>query len=166
MRLVSKKLQVLVGALLLMMAAGANALTYTIDAVFEDGGTLTGTFDWDGTDVTIISLVATGGSFADHEYFPGDVVFSDLGGFDALTFDNGDFSLSIFTLSDLSLVEGTEVGLDTILSLENDGFDFTGTDRFFASGTVTAVPLPAAAWLFLSALGALGMVRRRRAIAA
>ena len=36
---------------------------------------------------------------------------------------------------------------------------------FIDTVSITAVPLPAAAWLFLSALGGLGLVKRRQQLA-
>jgi hypothetical protein len=51
---------------------------------------------------------------------------------------------------------------ESVYLVLNSAFGGSFTDKFTASGTAhTTVPVPAAAWLFGSALGLLGWVRRR-----
>ena len=62
------------------------------------------------------------------------------------------------TVNISGVVLSSSMGNDFIVELSDLG---TG-DSFLFSTDITAVPLPAAAWLFISALGGLFVARRRR----
>jgi len=81
-----------------------------------------------------------------------------------------DFDVAVLTFQ--ALAGGTS-SLDASIGYFTSGFPniWTDGDEFipleleldFVSGSMTVVPVPAAAWLFLSALGATGVLARRRA---
>ena len=150
--------------LLLVPTVYASPVTWTVDAGFSDGGTLTGSFDYDADTSTYSSvvLITTGG---DTTYFGGTYnpsLLSNGGGLHTAASSCGAGAPEGCTL-DLSYQEfltnaGGTVGF--IIGIEaNSFFD---QERSISSGNLTAVPIPAAVWLFGSALAGLGWMRRRQ----
>lgn len=81
----------------------------------------------------------------------------DLSAFDQVIFAfkqaNG-FSAYLFENTALDFSSGTWVGLPSSIN--------PGISHIQILGRVSEVPLPTAAWLFLSALGGLGIIKRKR----
>ena len=167
---------------LLLFSANTSAalVDWTLKNVrFDDGGTASGSFTLD-TDTGLLSNVAittTDGTegwivYCDeegciYEFFPGSNIwageYSETGGESQFSYADPDpeypFSLS-FTFS--GELDG---GLDRYAITGGGQSDTDGGSAFYRSvvgGHVTAVPLPAAIWLFVSALGVLGWQRRSR----
>jgi hypothetical protein len=139
----------------------AAPVTWTVsDANFLDGGSLSGSFDYDASNNTYsnIFLSTTAGSA-----LPGEPYVATSGsGNDAgyVFLNDGPFqmlSLSLTFDDDLTNSGGT-----TGFSMyEQDPFTSAFSNRP-GTGTVSAVPIPAAVWLFGSGLGLLGWFRRRQ----
>lgn len=111
--------------------------------LLEIGGTVAGLFD----QVSVNGLLTLGGtlllSFVDG-FAPGQGESFELDLFQALAIDGLFSGVDVEGLGDLQL-----------------GFD-SGALLSGQSVTFTVVPLPAAAWFYLSALGILGLIRRRQ----
>jgi hypothetical protein len=164
----------LIAAVLLLTCGVAQAavVTWTIDAVFDDGGTLQGTFDFDDVIVRYsnIDVVSSGGSLAplfDSSYSSSPPGFSDSSTFVSESFVSNSVPsiLNINFSESLTAVGGVVslvIGSDVNGSSEISGNIATGTGRFVTSGAVSAVPIPAAVWLFGSALAGLGWMRRKK----
>jgi hypothetical protein len=156
-------------------ASFAVPLTWTLnDIVFEDGGTATGSFvyDADANSYSNIDITTQGGDdsfyggsytqlFAPYSYSQNSGyvqtesllcgVPQDLCGF-GLLFE-----------SNLTNAGGTKaIIFDNSISVEIRINSFQ--DRDITSGTVSAVPIPAAVWLFGSALAGLGWMRRKQTV--
>jgi hypothetical protein len=149
----------------LLMVSGAQAapVTWTVNnAIFDDGATLIGQFDYD--DITglysNIALSSSSGSF-----FPAPANYGQAGLWNAAEVYFTEFGSS-----------GRVLGLQFEQALTSAGgilelgaFEsITPPDArwVLAGATVTAVPIPAAAWLFGSALAGLGYLRKRIAVQA
>jgi len=167
------------------VSANAAPLTWTIHDVYLDGsdeyhneGVVSGTFDYDAnTNVYSninITVTAGGGVNEQSNWEPWgqpwdaaddlnlerphtadcDII---IGNPDPFAFCISDLNFSFETgltnaggIVEIDHVEATVYELDNIY------------ERFAFSGTVSAVPVPAAVWLFGSALGGLGWMRRRK----
>ena len=152
--------------ILLSFAFAANAapVTWTINnAIFDDGGILTGQFDYDAVanQYSNISIHTTAGTFLTE---PADYGQVGLWGIDQVYIEEvGSLGLGART-----------VGLKFEQQLSSAGGSFTldafevinfpDTRELLAGATVTAVPVPAAVWLFGSALAGLGWMRRKQAV--
>jgi len=153
---------------------GTLPTTFTYDA--DDFlGSFSGTIEHNGTveltDAATGTASITVGNFTIG--FDGDRVGDDRTGF--FVQDNADTGAILFDIGnpiveafDTSLVIAADILVsqelsDTLNSLELIDFDAAGVDAgmalVIANGSV--VPVPAAVWLFGSALGLLGWVRRR-----
>lgn len=79
----------------------------------------------------------------------------------AVTIDGTNYALSavVLDLSDFGFAENELLG-EFSIDLIAGGYNRLASIESF--NNVSAVPLPAAAWLFITGLGALGMISRRR----
>jgi hypothetical protein len=161
--------------MLLFFAASTQAMpvVWTLaDAVFDDGGIATGSFTYDaGTGTyTDINIVTTAGNQQPIPVYPGsnygDLNNNTVPGSHILIFETGsnNYGLGLNWQGSLSNAGGNialEVGMTSAGSYEIDLSNFS--QRFLASGTISAIPVPAAVWLFGSALAGLGWFRRKTA---
>jgi hypothetical protein len=165
---------------LLLCSATANAIpvTWTLEnVIFDDGGTAFGSYTYDATANTFsnisITTTGTGGVFSGTFYDDACNVSSchpDLQGLQVIfekLFSADDIE-NIFSLrfeGPMTNSGGTldlKVGSDcSVMSCEAD---FILRSRTIVSGSVSAVPIPAAAWLFGSALAGLGWLRRKQTV--
>jgi hypothetical protein len=178
------------GVILLLLAGTAQAIpvTWTVDGIFDDGGTLTGTFvfDADTGSYTNINLSSTDYSTYYEPYsteydagtaqFGAELTYSDFTVWDAS---------GLFVQGQARLAPSEYIGLDIFwgAALTNAGGTYSlvngrgrtyttnlsvdaghGPIRAIASGTVSTVPIPAAVWLFGSALAGLGWMRRKQTV--
>jgi hypothetical protein len=163
------KFVVLVSLALSSFMADAAPVTWTLNGiVFDDGGTATGSFIYDvDTDMySAINITTQGG---DALAFPGDS-YTQLFTENASTSEslqtqpvsgNHGFGMKFETsLTDSGGV--IDIVLGNVISVEiNLGGPGSGFLRNIAAGSVSAVPVPAAVWLFGSALAGLGWFRRK-----
>jgi hypothetical protein len=163
-------------AVVLLLGCGlaqAAVVTWTVDAVFDDGGILEGTFDFDDVLVQYsnINLVSSGGTLGpvfNSSYSSYVLPFSDSDTFVADTSVTNAVPQSILNINfSESLTAGGGIvsfviGSGPTGSEEISGSIATGTFRQVTSGTVSTVPIPAAVWLFGSALAGLGWINKRR----
>ncbi len=170
------RLAALLTAALLALPAQAAPLVWTFDnAVFEDGGVATGSFVYDADTGTFsaVNVTTTAGTLA-----PGAVYTSALfGDATGAGFVTGGGDLTGTPLLGLAFLpalanDGDFVALIDIFFPPASSFEAVCDDagcsgatfsRQFVDGALVAspVPLPAAAWLFGAALGALPLLRRR-----
>lgn len=154
-------------ALLISTSAWAIPVSWILqDVVFDDGGVAIGSFvfDADTNQYSDVSLAtSTTGGFEGHVYLapPLPSNFATLSLFE----QSGTDTHSIF----LGFFEGNNVGLSNaggtiLLGPTGSAEIFNSLSRIVMAGSVfgspTVVPIPAAAWLFGSALGLLGWLRR------
>ena len=167
---------VLILSLLTAGVVQAAPVEWTLqNAQFEDGGAAYGsfTFDADTNEYSNINIYTTAGTlFAGRNYDSCTEWFRcDLSGAELAVFVQGSGGLdeqirSIAMTFDSSLTnEGGTRGLvlgECFVACETfTDSQGVNTDRLFVSGSVTAVPIPAAVWLFGAALALLRFVRRR-----
>jgi len=157
-------------ALVIVSTTQAATVTYTLDNVLQDNAQqMTGSFDW---------------TYTEDDFENGSGVFTELfipghgSDIDALTI-NFDIAKSIeFSLTANVHGGGVNVSLflltaltptqSALLDLSRSSYEIEGggSNGGFTGGSVspTAVPVPAAAWLFGSGLlGMIGMARRKKA---
>ena len=166
-------------ALMLLLGWGsawAIPVTWTPEGVvFEDGGTASGSFVFDADTSTYsdTDIVTTAGSMLSGETYSSDgntftfpvaVAFVSDGGSpftDLVLVFNGPGGL--FGPNPLTNLGGY-VTLDILNGGEKGAPQIGEPFRPFVSGSVfgVAVPIPAAVWLFGSALAGLGWIRRRK----
>lgn len=127
----------------LASAPSAIAFTFSLSGTFDDGGTLSGTFDFDETIDTYsnTNIITTGGgTLSGTTYTDDDLIFGNSGGFE-FDDDSGNILLTINFVSPLSSTSG-EISLDTISNpLSKEGV-FGGDTRLISSGTVSPVAVP------------------------
>jgi hypothetical protein len=152
----------------------AAVVTWTLEGVtFDDGTEVTGTFDYDAdTDVySNWNLQTQTGFIAGFNYNPGNSTASDsysshleiytfYGDPDNDRFFSLHFASSLTNAGGTVEVETPSYCLPTSSSCEVDFVDAKA--RGVTGGRVSAVPIPAAVWLFGSALAGLGWFRRRQ----
>ncbi len=170
------RLAALFSAALLALPAQAAPLVWTFDnAVFEDGGVATGSFVFDADTGTFsaVSVTTTAGTLNAGASYT-DVLFGDATSAGLVT-GGGDLTgtplLGLAFLPPLTSAGGFVALIDIFFppasSFEavcDDAGCATATfSRQFDDGARVAspVPVPAAAWLFGAALGALPLLRRR-----
>ncbi|MDJ0926965.1 MAG: hypothetical protein QNJ73_04865 [Gammaproteobacteria bacterium] len=177
-------------AVVLLLAsgvAGAAPLVWTLTNVeFDDGGTATGFIEFDAAlaaagpcdpvcpGLIDGSITVSGGDQTTFPPFTYDAtnVLAETFPPDPPRFPGHIFTikrladdrlLSLYTASPLTDAGGTVdlIQIDSFVgSVECYNCD---PFRRIVSGSLTAIPLPAAAWLFLSAIGLLGWLRRKAA---
>jgi hypothetical protein len=151
------------------LAANAVPVTWTVDSLlFDDGGTGSGTFSYDADTNTYsnIDIVTTvGANFTGAHYM--SLINNAVNNANSLI-------IMVYPLEGLSGLE-----LSFAASLTNYGGSITITGgresicgqecmypvsdlRYISSGQASAVPVPAAVWLFGSALAGLGWLKRKQ----
>jgi len=183
MRTIASRLfALLVTNLIIMQAALAAPVTWTLtDVVFADGGTVTGSFVYDAdTDafsavsISSPSLPPPEGEVKDPILFGG--LWNDCASYTPLVAGRFGLQCAAPTAgSSLRLVFDTALGNEggTLALQPTSGprgsmevyTTGEGTIRAITGGSLvgsSVVPIPAAAWLFGSALAGLGFTRRRR----
>ena len=169
-------------ALLMMSGMQAAPLTWTLqDVVFDDGGTASGSFVFDADTGTYESIAITTTPSVGAGLFPTESFYTDVSNFLGEPIPGSNFLWRADNLGgDLTGVSGilldwfpgvlTNAGGTFLLDLAfnsetkcaNPDCSLSAGGRQPISGSITAIPIPAAAWLFAGGLGLLGWVRRRR----
>ena len=161
----------LVAASFMVLPAHAAVITYTLEnVIFDDGGTASGSFDYDTStgDFSNVSIVTTAGSVLEGTSYGNSGTaggfFNDFGSIryvlETLTPINDQLGLS--ALISLSTIREQEFDIPRpgVATLIRERF---GTGQLVTDDlTVSEVPVPAALPLFLAGLAALGLVRRRQ----
>lgn len=149
-------------------SAFAIPVTWTINGSFANGTTVTGSFDFDADTNVYSNLSVTTGSSPNQDLgngsYSGSPFASDSNDFEVEgscgQISTWECAIGMSFASDLN----EEVEVITILS----GYEASAANALQngLTGTVTAnvVPIPAAAWLFGSALAGLGWARRKKAV--
>jgi hypothetical protein len=172
----------LLGFFLLFVSGSAFSIpvTWTLqDAVFDDGGAATGSFVYDA-DHDVFSdndINKTVGSVFNGEHYQHGTFFLTSVSLGVTTVDQPDLTglpalAMFFTAGGFIPMtnDGRTLFLDTA---GGEGYcavpDCSGAAldrdlREFVSGSISAVPVPAAVWLFGSALAGLGWLRRKQTV--
>ena len=168
------------GVFLLFLAGPALAIPvqwHLVDVQFDDGGTAYGSFwfDVDSADYFDVDIVTTAGSeFSGESYSflnPNEYIVSGdkfLAVVSEIVPDmTGVPGMSILFFDPMTNVGGTLAitGFAESFCIDSTCSDATSELRAITAGsisTVAPVPLPAAVWLFGSALVGLGWMRRKR----
>ena len=148
-------------------AASAVPITWTLqDFAFVDGGTASGMFDFDADtgQVSNIDIITTAGTILPGETFQFNIDFGDR--FFLFTSEPTSDAGSVPAFSFLLASSLTNAGGTIAVESGSEGAGPPdGIQRFIASGsltTISEVPLPAAAWMFLAGLGGLSAARRKK----
>lgn len=167
-------------AVLCMATSSASALTWTLhDIVLDDGGDLAGSFDWDGTNYTNVSISYSNGSaFPDStflvlnplsspELFVGEVVGAGVGTpYVGLSFTSplpatgGIFYFSISNPIVSAIVTCTVYPVDHCTA-GNLPVALLTSGYISSAGPPPTVPLPAGLPLLIGAFGMLGVAVRK-----
>lgn len=182
----------LIALMLLLGCGSASAIpvTWTLDSVsFSNGDAVSGSFVYDANTNTYSDISIVSNFYGPVTYTGENPLYYDVGGGDPYGPDIDDpltdFSDTGMTLAagytffggtyqkELTLAFGTAltnaggtVALVPAVSNERLYVDVVqdyAESRTLVSGVITAVPIPAAVWLFGSALAGLGWFRRRQA---
>jgi hypothetical protein len=163
----------------------AAPVTWTIhDATFNDGGTMTGQFDYDANTNTYSNISIQTSTFEmpygdgyeepitaylnpsysdeniNNSIFPNQHYLQLVANVGATYDTQFDFSFS----TGLTNAGGT-ISLNSGTELFSGGCSQCSVDqRSLIGGYVAAVPIPAAVWLFGSALAGLGWMRRKQTV--
>lgn len=153
----------LIALALLLGCGGANAsiVTWNVNAVFDDGGILTGSFEYDEATSSVIAqdLSTAGGSLQFHAGTWEVNNFSNETSGQVLYLKKGTIDFLRVSWDEPTLTGLTEVAIGA--SVQEKFQLGPNPIRWVESGTLTAVPIPAAVWLFGSGLGLLGWFRRK-----
>lgn len=171
-----KKLIVIVVVSIFSLAVNAAPVTWTLNDVhFDDGGTAVGSYDYDAVAniysnvfiTTTEGSIFSGSSYNDAcnvstchpDFIDSRPVFENVTG----TYIE---RLLVFSLQGAMTNSGGVLqilagGIGCELSCEVDD---ALRSRIVVAGSVSAVPVPAAAWLFGSALAVLGWLRRQQLV--
>lgn len=161
--------------LLLSIPTHAAPVTWhLLDAVFDDGGLAAGIFTYDAdtnlySDITVSVTVGSNSSFSDtiYEYTGAATTIqpNKLLGAAHPIINLGDSLLDLIFSTNLTNSGGI-VSLEVFPSGKSgeriNNLFGVPTPRYFVSGSVSAVPVPAAVWLFSSAFACLGWLRREQ----
>ncbi len=148
----------------------------------QNGDTFSGSLQYNKADVSSIHLDVSVNGF-DFTPAVGQFVATNGVNTDVLTFSSNsipDFANTSYAFVTLSFIDNTGtllnnpvttlpdynmlMGFDAVtLNIEQNGFNNSGFTSYNLSGNVSAVPIPAAAWLFMSGLLGLVAVSRRKA---
>ncbi|MGI9308347.1 MAG: VPLPA-CTERM sorting domain-containing protein [Gammaproteobacteria bacterium] len=163
----SLRVGILASCLLLGASAQAAVVSWTInDAEFSDGTELSGTFDFDSvtetfSNVNIVTLAE--GAFTGQTYTSGNVISP----YNTITFASASGPDTLEIWLDVGPGQFFSIpGVRTINTTNSFEADVPTWSRWrtVAQGTLTGVPIPAAVWLFGSALAGLGWIRRKQAV--
>lgn len=154
--------------LTLSMHCGAASLTFNlVDVVFDDGGIAAGSFDFETDTRTYsnININVSGGDQSDFSYSDADFYASYSGLLVMLHYLPGGETQRLIGLQyESPLASGTIPFIyRTSEALLTGDPNNPAWERLTVSGSVSTVPIPAAAWLFGSALLGLGIVKRKNA---
>jgi len=161
---------------LLFFTYGANAsVTWDLnDFLFDDGTRATGSFEWDegANTATSWNVLTVTGSRPGTVYSSSTGIFSFASNIDVIFFSEGSNQFRI-GLTDMDLLNTPNAHLDSFSNVSATGstgfLECTNCSnvRFGVSGAFlsspSAVPVPAAVWLFASGLAGLFGVARRKA---
>jgi len=167
----------------LFMASGANAVPVKwnlVDVTFDDGGSSTGSFVYevDTLSLSEINITTTGGtSFGGAVYAFEHSAFTGFGADGIAVISEVVGDLSGETWLGLNLTADPMTNAGGTIPLTSGFFsafnEYSCPDaacgpggspglRGTAGGSISSVPVPAAVWLFGSAIGVLGWIRRKR----
>lgn len=168
----------LIGLMLVLGAGAINAapVTWVFDSVtLNDGGTVTGSFVYDAAlnEYSAIDVLTTAGSSLPGNHYsllldPAPYIIAANVAF----FHQSDAAdktglpvLALFLNGYLTDAGGSVQIFNLVETFCGDAacVNGSGPSRFQLSGSVTAVPVPAAVWLFGSGLGLLGWMRHKKA---
>jgi hypothetical protein len=166
-------------------SVAAFPVTWTLsDFEFNDGGTANGTFvmDSDNGYISAVNIYTTdgvafvgdvydslGAGVPNEEFFPGYFIQFFTDNYPGQT---NETAFVLFTGSDFLLEDATG-GTYSMNGAEytcinedpcNANFVELRTTNSIGMGNISAVPVPAAVWLFGSALAGLGWLRRRKTV--
>lgn len=168
-------MRTLVSILLLTVftaATQAAPIEWTLrDVVFDDDTTATGSvfYDADTNVFSSIAIQTEEGIGFNLGWLYGDSSFLPASGPSRLSLESellfpgvpfGTFTFEMNLADDMTGRGGTIPLLTGFSSFEQRSTDLFGDVRYVVSGNVSAVPVPAAVWLFGSALAGLGWLRR------
>ncbi len=170
--------RVAVGLLAGWAASGSSAASIEWvlqDVVFDDGGSASGSFffDADTSTYSAISITTTDGAALTGSFY--QFVNFEAGGLDAdsvllVAAANPTAGTPAFNMNLVSAMTNAGGSIDLAMGqppiafestcLISDCSSFFSIDRVAITGSITAVPVPAAIWLFGAALGAIGAFGR------
>ena len=160
-------------ALMLLLGWGAvqaAPVTWTLnDVTFDDGGNATGYFDYDVdtnqfTNINISSATTSWPN--DGDYAPPVSSAGNAASLSVLAGGGFGTVIELTLIFDSNLTNaGGAIALSTSSWEEERDFGsgFVIRSRTLTEGAVSAIPIPAAVWLFGSGLGLLGWFRRKAA---
>jgi hypothetical protein len=168
--LVQRKTLLFIAAFFASASVCAMPLEWAIDSlIFDDGGTGSGTFTYDADTnmYSNIDIVTTAGTESDGAPY--------ISVIDDAPNDSTYVAVMVYPLEGLHMLElsfaDSLTNVGGIIAIDGYGESLCGQEcmypvlglRQISAGQISAVPVPAAAWLLGSALAGLGWMRRKRA---